>query len=1012
MADWSEIDFLGTGQFVFFFGVVEDTADPLQIGRMKVRCFGFHTESQSEIPTQDLPWAILLQDGATMSPTQIPNGSIVVGFFADGRAAQYPVVWGVMPKVNRPSGKNPGNSTKPYTSGPPYHGQPVERGKPGDPPASAKEPSSMPPSQGAPGAGAQTGDNNIYIGHAQASNWPLKKYSPKELQCRGTETLHLHLASGLALDAIPGKLKINSGYRSPQYNEQLRREGKGAAKDSYHTMGRAFDIGGGTIETAIQAFKAGFTGFGMYRTFLHIDTRPSGVVYRDDKGGLKAALMKAGWRDGCRPFANSRTSPGQQPAANTSSSGTDKGSSDATDLSSSSAKDDATTSDKDSGVVEPGSIDGTSREANRQGFIDEGRARGYTDAQLSGILAAIKRESNFNPFDTTGDNGISWGQAQWNGSRLTALQNFAAQNGTSWNDSATQIIFFYNELETTERSAGNMLRAAQTPTEAAAAMGAFERYRGWESVNKDAWSANQIFNNDLKGGTSGYNNPNSSGNGTGFKDPSNSQPYGQDKGKPSTPDSARGMNNNLPATRSNQGGGRVNGIPATGGRTFGEPQNPKSPQYPYNQVWQGRSGGKIEIDSTPGVERLNFEHKSGSQFQINHKGSVIQKGQNIYTTAMKNQFNSALGDYHLSSRGSMGIRSTSDVSIDADGSYEVQSHNDHKMTVAGKYDVSAGDVGQIRVKKLLIHADGGIHLKSLGDLNLEGAEAVNIKGKSINLQSTGGDIGLKASSEIAMEGTQLGITAQTKLKGLLETSGNIISGGNHIAADHQNGGGAVSPKKPKGAADADTVDIAAPGPRKKVEKDEGAGEHPDAIDGDSPYGNKDNDGQSVFDTGANPIENLPPNNEGARNTIDNIPYDGRQAADRYNNPGAQWPNQRAELYGMTGYGVLADGNRIANFPDPVYGAASNMDLLLNGNNYGDGSTIGDINYTWSGHHRDSLPGWDSNMVVTEAMLEDRNFMVPFMQSMATAEGRNYLTLDQWNQAFDVYMAINNRYPVQ
>ena len=46
----SENYFMGLDGFVWFTGVVEDRNDPAQLGRVKVRCLGFHTESKTDIP--------------------------------------------------------------------------------------------------------------------------------------------------------------------------------------------------------------------------------------------------------------------------------------------------------------------------------------------------------------------------------------------------------------------------------------------------------------------------------------------------------------------------------------------------------------------------------------------------------------------------------------------------------------------------------------------------------------------------------------------------------------------------------------------------------------------------------------------------------------------------------------------------------------------------------------------------------------------------------------------------
>jgi len=93
--------FLGREGFVWWHGVVEDTADPLCIGRCKVRIFGFHTDDKSELPTQALPWSYPMQpitsaavSGIGQSPTGLLVGSHVFGFFRDGDEAQDGIIIG------------------------------------------------------------------------------------------------------------------------------------------------------------------------------------------------------------------------------------------------------------------------------------------------------------------------------------------------------------------------------------------------------------------------------------------------------------------------------------------------------------------------------------------------------------------------------------------------------------------------------------------------------------------------------------------------------------------------------------------------------------------------------------------------------------------------------------------------------------------------------------------------------------------------------------------------------
>jgi hypothetical protein len=115
------------GDFVWFQGVVEDVNDPKMIGRVRVRCIGYHTEDINELPVDLLPWAPFLNGTNAMSAPNVLPGDWVVGFFLDGDQAQQPVVMGSLigiPKqkdssvgLNDPSGTWPRKLETPTNSG-------------------------------------------------------------------------------------------------------------------------------------------------------------------------------------------------------------------------------------------------------------------------------------------------------------------------------------------------------------------------------------------------------------------------------------------------------------------------------------------------------------------------------------------------------------------------------------------------------------------------------------------------------------------------------------------------------------------------------------------------------------------------------------------------------------------------------------------------------------------------------------------------------------------------------
>ena len=117
--------FMGMDGFVWFTGVVEDRNDPSKLGRVKVRCLGLHTESLVDIPTEDLPWAHIMQStnnpsmqGLGNTPSFLVEGTWVVGFFLDAVEKQQPLIMGTLPGVpqavaDKTKGFNDPNGTYP-----------------------------------------------------------------------------------------------------------------------------------------------------------------------------------------------------------------------------------------------------------------------------------------------------------------------------------------------------------------------------------------------------------------------------------------------------------------------------------------------------------------------------------------------------------------------------------------------------------------------------------------------------------------------------------------------------------------------------------------------------------------------------------------------------------------------------------------------------------------------------------------------------------------------------------
>lgn len=82
------------------FAIVENREDPLLLGRCQVRVIGLHTPDKHELPTSELPWAIIMQpttsaamNGIGHSPVGLVQGTWVIVMFQDADKQQ-PIILG------------------------------------------------------------------------------------------------------------------------------------------------------------------------------------------------------------------------------------------------------------------------------------------------------------------------------------------------------------------------------------------------------------------------------------------------------------------------------------------------------------------------------------------------------------------------------------------------------------------------------------------------------------------------------------------------------------------------------------------------------------------------------------------------------------------------------------------------------------------------------------------------------------------------------------------------------
>jgi hypothetical protein len=117
-----------------------------------------------------------------------------------------------------------------------------------------------------------------------------------------------------------------------------------------------------------------------------------------------------------------------------------------------------------------------------------------------------------------------------------------------------------------------------------------------------------------------------------------------------------------------------------------EPPSPYAAQYPKNHVTESESGHVIEIDDTPGSERLHVYHKSGTFTEVHPLGSEVHK-------VVGNAWDITLNDNMVYIRGNstttvgktMKVKMKEHLEIEVDGDMRVLVKGNTVMETLGNY---------------------------------------------------------------------------------------------------------------------------------------------------------------------------------------------------------------------------------------------------------------------------------------------------------------------------------------
>jgi len=294
----------------------------------------------------------------------------------------------------------------------------------------------------------------------------------------------------------------------------------------------------------------------------------------------------------------------------------------------------------------------------------------------------------------------------------------------------------------------------------------------------------------------------------GFTDPNANYPTKEYAGISETNKLAQGDARGTIVQEKNNN--RMKGAKLPGGEAWDEPESAYRGAYPYNKVTQTESGHIIEVDDTPGSERLHIYHKSGTYIEIDANGSVIKRTKgSSYEIIDRNGKISIAGRADISVNGACNIFVGNDANIEVEGDVNLTCYNDITAQAGGTFNLSAVEEfniasGNVNIEAyytmnqksttMNMHSKENMHLRSNADIKVQAtnlfdfvsdtiytqaAGAINLKsGSNTNIDS-GAKIDLLASDNVNLDGSAVHLNSGNA-GAASESAESVIAGSSSI----------------------------------------------------------------------------------------------------------------------------------------------------------------------------------------------------------------------------------------
>jgi len=202
---------------------------------------------------------------------------------------------------------------------------------------------------------------------------------------------------------------------------------------------------------------------------------------------------------------------------------------------------------------------------------------------------------------------------------------------------------------------------------------------------------------------------------------------------------------------------------ANNGGTWNQPEVPYASKYPYNHVSQSEAGHVIEVDDTPGSERIHVYHRAGTFVEIDNNGTMVRKivGDG-YEIIERNGNVFVGGNCNLTVNGSVNIYSYGNTNIETTGDTTVIGYNDISVKASGNIDMSAKETLTLKANKIVFDSDTSIDLLAKTDIVATAELDINVTSTNYNNKtladhrvSANGEAWLRAGGDISFKAANI-----------------------------------------------------------------------------------------------------------------------------------------------------------------------------------------------------------------------------------------------------------------